>query len=150
MSTENEGVEVTVLEEGSKMVEEVLQYTPTRELTFARLIEEVKNELIDGRYLHLTHGKIATYNKGCRGHLCTYINRTRQRIKRQEAALAKLPSGVVPDTRSRQEQYWDDIICQIIEIMEDVRDELARHSRLLQVTVNVLPDAPDPDEVGAS
>lgn len=116
----------------------VQQYTPTRELTLERLIKEVMRELLDGNFLHLTHGRPATYNKGCRGHLCTYINRTRRREARRIAMQAKLPNGVVPDTRSRQEQYWDGRICEIIVMMEEIREDIAQNRELLEKEVDKL------------
>lgn len=121
--------------ESVQTIEEVV-YTPTSDLTFERLLEEVKIELFDARYLHLTHGRASTYNKGCRGHLCNYRNRTRRREAHREAMQAKLPNGVVPGRRSRQEQYWDSMICQIT-VMKDMRDALSRYTHLLKVAIDL-------------
>jgi hypothetical protein len=130
LSTENEGSKVETVGERVYVQPEVeVPYTPTRELTIERLMEEVKTELLDARYFRLTHGRPSAYNRGCRGHLCLYVTRTRKRESRRKATLSKLPDGVVPDTRSRQEQYWDSVICYILDLMDDIREEIRSNHR---------------------
>lgn len=128
MSTENEGSKVeTVGERVYIQSDEEVQYTPTRKLTFRVLMEEVTTELLDPKYISFTHGRTAAYNRGCRGHLCLYVTRTRKRESRRKATLSKIPDGVVPDTRSRQEQHWDSVICYIMDVMDEIRSEI-QHS----------------------
>lgn len=99
----------------NEVVREVPIYTPTNELTVATLTKEVVQELRDELYANRTHGKPATYRLGCRGHLCKYAQRTRQRGRRSLAVRQALPSGVVPETRTRAEQSWDEVIMRFIK-----------------------------------
>lgn len=94
-------------------------YTPTRELTLDVLLREILVELNDEKYSGRTHGRPATYSRGCRGHLCKYSHRTRQRLMRSEATRASLPEGVLPETRPRSEQTWDEVITKLLSQLHE-------------------------------
>lgn len=93
----------------------VVTFTRTSELTLEILLREVEVELAQDEYSGRTHGRPATYAKGCRGHLCRYVERTRRRAIRTKIAQEGLPFGVVPDARSREEQRWDAVLASIVE-----------------------------------
>ncbi|MFD5451685.1 hypothetical protein [Streptomyces sp. NPDC127100] len=100
------------------------------------LLREIEMELAQEEYSGLTHGKPYAYQKGCRGHLCRYTERTRRRAIRHKAATVDLPRGVQPDTRPREEQRWDLILeCIRQHVCANAFDDLSQFMKLVEVVI---------------
>lgn len=109
----------TVAETDNKIVdgEQEPVYSPTARLNIYSLAVEIEQELEDARYEHLTHGKPATYKKGCRGPLCRYAHRERLRNYR-----TRLDGGEARKARPRKEQTFDKVIARILDSVDSVAD----------------------------